>query len=421
MALVDDFISQYRREYDFYDQTARLAAQMLDSRLQAAGIRSIVTSRAKSVARLGPKVAERALRKNYQQFADIYDDIVDLAGVRVALYFPGQRSQVDAIVRDIFALNEPPKEFPDGSKPKYEYTKRFSGYSATHYRVHLKDASLSEPQKRYSEARIEIQVASVMMHAWSEVDHDLVYKPLQGMLSTEEYQILDELNGLAIASEIALERLQRAGEHRSSIANRQFRNHYELAAHLLSSAASLLNDSISDAGMGQIDILFDLLNIIGIHTPEQLSRYVAALHSDTEKKPVAQQVVDILLAEDPSRYAVYEELRSRSTGGRAQKPGQSDEPSDTYNAIGSFVSSWADFERVILNKIPPEARRRGSILPTPGVLAEMGLIESDAKNRLEPIRRLRNMVVHSTGPVDLAELQEATQFLRQITLRVLGL
>ena len=36
------------------------------------------------------------------------------------------------------------------------------------------------------------------MHAWAEVEHDLVYKPQEGVLSTEELSILDELNGLAL-------------------------------------------------------------------------------------------------------------------------------------------------------------------------------------------------------------------------------
>ena len=52
------------------------------------------------------------------------------------------------------------------------------------------------------------------MHAWSEVEHDLVYKPMQGTLSEEELAILDELNGLVLTGEIALERLQAAGNER---------------------------------------------------------------------------------------------------------------------------------------------------------------------------------------------------------------
>lgn len=153
-----------------------------------------MTSRAKSAARLEPKVRARAVRKSYSTPDDIYNDIVDLAGARVALYFPEQRDQVDALVRQLFTVLDH-RTFPDTSaKPSYE--KRFSGYWAAHYRVQLREPFLADSQKRYTEARIEIQVASVLMHAWSEVEHDLVYKPLQGRLSDEEYDILDELNGL---------------------------------------------------------------------------------------------------------------------------------------------------------------------------------------------------------------------------------
>jgi len=200
--LIDNFIARYRREYDFFDQAARLAAQILEGRLRAAGIRSIVTSRAKAVGRLEAKVRERASRKNYACVENIFDDIVDLTGIRVAMYFPGEHTQADSIIRSLFNLQDEPKTFPDPStQPRYK--KRFLGYLATHYRVQLKEAVLSDAQNRYAEARIEIQVASVLMHSWAEVEHDLVYKPQQGALSDEEYDILDELNGLVLAGEIA--------------------------------------------------------------------------------------------------------------------------------------------------------------------------------------------------------------------------
>ena len=120
------------------------------------------------------------------------------AGVRVALYFPGERDEVDKLVKELLVRLEPPKQFPAG--PRVGYSKRFAGYCATHYRVQLRDSSLSEAQKRYAEARVEYQVASVLMHAWAEVEHDLAYKPLEGRLSVEEYAILDELNGLVMAA-----------------------------------------------------------------------------------------------------------------------------------------------------------------------------------------------------------------------------
>lgn len=107
------------------------------------------------------------------------------------------------------------------------------------------------------------------MRAWSEVEHDLVYKPLQGMLSDEEYAILDELNGLVLSGEIALERLQRAGVLRASTHGRSYANHYDLAVSLLDLARTNLSvEEVSDASMGRLDVLFELLKAVGLSTPE---------------------------------------------------------------------------------------------------------------------------------------------------------
>ena len=184
MGLIEEFISRYRKEYDFYDQSARLVAQSIDAALQSAGIRAMVTSRAKAPARLEDKVRQRDATKHYGTIDDISADILDLAGARVARDFPAERDQVGKLIRDLFTLTSEPKEFPSGSAPSY--SKRFSGTWATHYRVRLRESMLNEAQRRYVDAVVEVQVASVLMHAWAEVEHDLVYKPLQGQLSIED-------------------------------------------------------------------------------------------------------------------------------------------------------------------------------------------------------------------------------------------
>jgi ppGpp synthetase/RelA/SpoT-type nucleotidyltranferase len=102
---------------------------LLEQNLQRAGIRAIVTARAKSPVRLEQKVRKRNVTKKYQSVDQIYRDIVDLAGVRVALYFPGERDQVGKIISQLFLFDQNPKTFPDESKPA-TYSKRFSGYWA---------------------------------------------------------------------------------------------------------------------------------------------------------------------------------------------------------------------------------------------------------------------------------------------------
>ncbi|WP_207383485.1 hypothetical protein, partial [Comamonas thiooxydans] len=89
MDLISEFIGRYRKEFDFYEQSCRMVAQILEANLRSAGVRAIVTSRAKNPTRLEEKVRQRSVKAKYQNVDDIYKDIVDLSGVRVALYFPG--------------------------------------------------------------------------------------------------------------------------------------------------------------------------------------------------------------------------------------------------------------------------------------------------------------------------------------------
>jgi len=406
MGLIEDFIARYRKEYDFYDQAARLVAQVLEGRLQGAGIRSMVTSRAKAVSRLEAKVSKRNLAKNYVSMDDIYNDIVDLAGVRVALYFPGERGQVDSMIKSLFFFAEPQKEFP--SAPSPTYPKRFSGYWATHYRVQLRESSLNDAQKRYKDARIEIQVASVLMHAWAEVEHDLVYKPLQGKLSEDEYAILDELNGLVIAGEIALERLQKAGEARVATGGRAFSNHYDLAAHLLNAAGPILKGPVTDTALGRVDLLFDLLNKLSLSKPDLLRPYVTTLHSDTERRPLAEQIIDQLLAEDDSRYKIYEEVRlNRPVPGDYGPALQEAMDPDVHEAIGFFLAHWIAFERTVRVKAQAISGERYPAMPTSRILEKLGLLSDDTLKEIERIRRIRNNVVHGVEIPHIFDLREA--------------
>ena len=205
--VLDDFMAQYERARDYYEKAALLCKQICETGLAQVGIRALVTSRAKSYDALQKKIRERYEEKRYLTVEDIYNDIPDLAGVRIALYFPGDRDELDAFINERFDVKRQIKDFVH---PHSSYKKRFSGYQAIHYRVHLRESSLSIDQKQYAKTLIEIQVATILMYAWSEVEHDLDYKPATRKLSEDESAILDEINGLILACEIALERLQRA-------------------------------------------------------------------------------------------------------------------------------------------------------------------------------------------------------------------
>ena len=411
MTAVDEFLAHYPREIDFYDHAARLVAQLLEARLQVAGVRAIVTFRAKAASKLEPKVRERAIKKSYLNVSDIYVDIPDLAGVRVALYFPAQREQVGRIIEEALVVMQS-KIFPDGTPSAYP--KRFTGYAATHYRVRLREIMLSDAQRRYAEARVEIQVASVLMHAWSEVEHDLVYKPCQGKLSEDEYAILDQLNGMVMAGEIALEQLQRAGDARISARGRPFANHYDLAAHLISALRELAAAAAVQEGLGRVDLLYKLLVRLGSASPEKLARYLEALHPNLEHRPIAEQIIDQLLSEDPARYSMYEDLRAMQPIAAISPDASEPITLDVHEAIGIFLRSWIELEHIIRDLVPSNERKFGPVMPTLNRIQAYVALDGEMRWSFERLRRMRNMVVHGLENPSPTELRHAARELDRI-------
>jgi hypothetical protein len=94
--------------------------------------------------RLEAKLCERAQKHGriYRNAEDIRKDIVDLAGVRIAVYFPSDKEKIEKIIRDAFTdidyrvlpqwSNFRSSGFSEDSS---EFMQRFSGYSEDHYRV----------------------------------------------------------------------------------------------------------------------------------------------------------------------------------------------------------------------------------------------------------------------------------------------
>lgn len=383
MDLINQFIENYKKKISYYEASGRLAASQLEASLQAAGIRAIVTSRAKHPGRLKSKVTRRNNLRDipYKNMREIYDDIKDLAGVRVSLYFPGDRDKADALVSDQFEILET-KQFPEQSKPP-SYNKRFSGYWANHYRARLRDDLLEGPQKKYGTARIEIQVASVLMHAWSEVEHDLVYKPLQGTLSEEELAILDELNGLVLAGEIALERLQSAGNERVRNKNTTFGSQYDLASYLYNYLSNNFHPEDIELRMGNIELLYKLISCLNMNGVKSIEPVLRTVKFEKDRRNISQQIIDQIITGDEKRYQKYQELRA----------GRNDIGGETARAIDYFFEQWVPLEK-FLNRITykdsPKMRRPFNI----NILKRKDILDQECLNKIVAIRKTRNVLIH---------------------------
>jgi hypothetical protein len=152
LSIIDDFLSHYVWEIEFYKRLANAGAERCQKILDERNIQAIVTSRAKRPDRLREKLEKRDAKRSYSSLDDIYTDIPDLAGVRIAFYFPKERATVDRLLRDSFDVSQV-KIFPEdsdnssvsSSKTPDTIKSRFLGYAATHYRVVFRIEHLVHP------------------------------------------------------------------------------------------------------------------------------------------------------------------------------------------------------------------------------------------------------------------------------------
>lgn len=282
---------------------------------------------------------------------------------------------------------------------------------------------LADPDKRYLSGVIEIQVASVLMHAWSEVEHDLVYKPLDGGLSDTEYSLLDQLNGLVQSGEIALEELLKAGDARLAAEESPFRSYYELGEYLRSQEG-IKNALVKESDLGSIDVLFDFLQSEGINRGSAIARFLEDLDDDFEKRPLADQLSDLIIAGDKRKYQEYRRARLRTRNHLSNGTSASEEDGH-YKEVGKFILAWAEFEgriqdfskRVEAENVAPRftSVRRGIDTAT-----KLGAFTPEESLVLIDLMHARNRMLHgrSLRPFGLKPIDNPVRKLKQLGLKL---
>lgn len=125
-----------------------------------------VTSRLKGRRSLENKLAREG--RDY----DKLNDVTDICGLRVITYYPDQVDSISSLILNEFDVD-----------PKHSVDKRAAiapdrfGYLSVHYVVKLPVARLQLTEyRRFSDCKAEVQVRSILQHAWAEIEHDLGYK-----------------------------------------------------------------------------------------------------------------------------------------------------------------------------------------------------------------------------------------------------
>jgi len=98
-------------------------------------------------------------------------DITDIIGLRIITFLESDVDKIQSIIRSEFKIDD----VNSIDKRKLEINQ--FGYRSLHIVSELDDSrcELSE-YKKYKSLKFEIQIRSVLQHAWAEIEHDLGYK-----------------------------------------------------------------------------------------------------------------------------------------------------------------------------------------------------------------------------------------------------
>jgi ppGpp synthetase/RelA/SpoT-type nucleotidyltranferase len=165
-----DHYQKRRAVYEGYGQRLR---DILQEALRSGGLRAAsIEARAKSVTSFGIKAALPSEHDpNAPKYANPLADITDLTGVRIIVFFPSDLTQVDAAIHRQLLVKE---KIDKGVVLRREG--RF-GYESVHYLVQLTPERVAFPEyARYKRLVGEIQVRTILQHAWAEIEHDIQYK-----------------------------------------------------------------------------------------------------------------------------------------------------------------------------------------------------------------------------------------------------
>jgi putative GTP pyrophosphokinase len=263
------------------DFTSTLAT-LANTLLTRAGIQvHTVTHRCKDSNSLAEKLSRP--EKTY----NVLSDITDLSGLRITTYFANDVDLVARILEDEFKIDQESSI----DKRKYSDPDRF-GYSSLHYVIELRPARTQLPEySRFAGLKCEVQVRSVLQHAWAEIEHDLGYKSAAGVPSEVRRRFARVAGLLELADDEFTQIRVALRSYEASVASKIAHSPSLVSLDLASfkalmdhpSEVSLLDQIVIDACSGTIDpksnlrseTLVERLHSFGVTNVEQLERVAA--------------------------------------------------------------------------------------------------------------------------------------------------
>ncbi|GIW69057.1 MAG: hypothetical protein KatS3mg100_551 [Candidatus Parcubacteria bacterium] len=173
----DDYLKEYKSLKELYRDFSYTTKFILENLLRKNGFKyQAVTHREKD---------EKSLKDKLETIKKIRSvkDIDDLAGCRIIFYLDNDVQRVIQYLQNEFVVVKQNLKYSDDS------------YNGFHLIVKLNKERLKLSEyERFKGLKCEIQLTTILYHSWSELAHDVIYKPKKS-LSEFDKRAFDSIKG----------------------------------------------------------------------------------------------------------------------------------------------------------------------------------------------------------------------------------
>ena len=216
--------------------------------------------------------------------------------------------------------------------------------------------------------------------------------------------ILDEINGLVLSGEIALERLQSAMAERTKKRN-DITNKYELTNFLLNTIDKNYIDKIK---LGDTYLLNNYLNTIKKLDANDFNKYINKINIDFDET-VTDQLLNMLLVE-------FYDVKKPNLKNYFKNLNVSENKASGFE---SFVKCWVVLEKAARDFLSDaDIKSNKYLIPNFSILKEKKVLTNAEANQLRQLRQVRNFLLHGIETPPENYLKNSYQILKNLTEKV---
>jgi ppGpp synthetase/RelA/SpoT-type nucleotidyltranferase len=163
---VDDDHAWLSAAIPLHERLSAAVASLIENILRKNEIEYLnITARTKDI--------EGALEKiRRKEYANPQEQLTDLSGMRVVTYLEEQATQIAGVVKELFQVDE-----ANSHDRSADLGEDKMGYRSTHFVCTLgKERGALPEYEGIGNLKFEIQVRTVLQHAWAELAHDRSFK-----------------------------------------------------------------------------------------------------------------------------------------------------------------------------------------------------------------------------------------------------